>query len=121
MVIRAHKAFIVADHVSDPNSESTTEPSHQGKAGVHLMAIPKDLRIAEPDVFDADSSPVQADRVPAQDADRDQLVNRSVLVDDEVRTRTGKLVQLAVRRVWSERVVGRSKVGSHGVVDYDHV
>ena len=73
------------------------------------------------DLLDPDRRPVQADGVTAADAERDELVDRAVAVDHEVRAVAGKLVQLRVGRVRGERVPGAGEALVVGEVLDDHV
>jgi hypothetical protein len=72
-------------------------------------------------VLDPDRAVVQADRVAAAPAQPDQLVDRAVAIDQEVRADARPLAELDVGRIRGERVERRAEAARRGVVLHDHL
>ena len=88
---------------------------------MELARVAEDLAVARPDVLDPDRRVVEPDRVAAHDRQRNELVDRPVLVDHEVRADTRQLAELDVGCVAGEVVVGRRERLVRRVVLDDHV
>ena len=91
-MVRRGEALVVADHVPERDPVPAHQPYCQRERRLQLPRVVEDRGVARPDVLDPDRRPVQPHRVPAADAERHELVDRPVRVDDEVRARAGQLV-----------------------------
>src|SRR5438552_2975811 len=121
LVVRAREALVVADHVADLDVEAAREPGRELERGADLDLVVEDLPVARADVLDPDRDVVEPHRVPAHDVELDELVDRPVAVDDEVRAVSGESAELAVRRVRGEAVPGGREAVATGVVLDDHL
>ena len=83
-----------------------------------MRPVAQDLAVARPHVLDPDRGLVEPDHVPAAHVERDELVDRAVRVDDEVRAGAG--FSPGGSR-WTRRVPGAVEAGAVGVVLDDHV
>jgi hypothetical protein len=110
----------VADHVAQRDAVPLSEPQGQPERCGELARVVEDLGVARPDVLDPDRRPVEPDRVAADRGERDELVDRPVGVDQEVRARPGQLVQLGVGRVGAEGGDRGRRGRRGGVVLDDH-
>jgi len=72
-------------------------------------------------VLDADRGPVQANRVSADERQADQLVDRAVSINDELRAGPRLFGELWIRRVGGEGRPGRRERPVAGVVLDDYV
>ena len=90
-VIRARQALCMPDHVRERDAVAVHQPERQLQRGAHLPWVVEDRRVARADVLDADRGPVEADGVAADRRQRDELVDRAVAVDHEVRARSRQL------------------------------
>ena len=97
------------------------QPAREAQRRAQLLGAAEDLGVGVADVLDADRAVVEPDRVAADVPEADELVDRAVLVDDEVRAHAGPLVQLDVGRVGGERVPGRGERRGDRVVLDDHL
>ncbi len=109
LVVRARQALVVADDVAELDPELLRQPERQLERGGELARVVQDVRVAVADVLDPDRRPVEADGVPAARGQVDELVDRPVRVDDEVRARPGQLVQLGVSGSRTRRSRRRSR------------
>ncbi len=121
VVVGAREALGVPDHVPRPDAEAVLQPPRESQRRRKLAPVAHDVAVADAHVLDADGRPVQADRVTAHQAQRDELVDGAVARDQEVRTDAGALVQLHVRRIRGERVEGRLEAPRRGEVLDDHL
>ena len=107
----------MADDVAQGDGVAAAQPRGQAHDGADLRGAVEDLARAAPDLLDADRGVVEADRVAAHVVQGDELVDRPVLVDDEVRAharaaraarrraRRGRRCRRPSRKVSAGRVV----------------
>jgi hypothetical protein len=98
----AREAFVVADHVLSLDVETALKPPDEAQAGRELAVVSENLSIAEADVLDPDRGPVQSDGVTTDRVERNQLVDCSLGVDEEVRAGARELVELDVGNISCE-------------------
>ena len=116
VVVRAREALGVADHVARADPEAVLEPAREPQGGGELAAVAHHVGVGDADVLDPDRGVVEPDRVAAAPAQRDELVDRAVAVDQEVRADAGQLAELDVGRVRGERVVRGAELRRRRVV-----
>ena len=88
----------MADDVVQGDGVAAAQPRGQAHDGADLRGAVDDLARAAPDLLDADRGVVEADRVAAHVVQGDQLVDRPVLVDDEVRAPGSRAARRRARR-----------------------
>ena len=120
-VVRAREALGVADHVTGADAVARLQPAGERERRGELRGAADDVGVGDPDVLDPDRGLVEPDRVAAAPLERDELVDRAVAVDQEVRADAGPLAELDVRRVGRERVEGGAVARGRRVVLDDHV
>ena len=99
LVERARQALVVADHVRERDPVAPMSQSVSASDERICAASPSTCASDSADVLDPDRRPVEPDGVPARCVELDELVDRAVAIDDEVRARPRQLVQLGVRDV----------------------
>ena len=70
------------------------QPERQRERGSELRRVVEDLSVARADVLDPERRPVEPHRVAAHRVQTDELVDRPVPVDDEVRADARELAEL---------------------------
>jgi hypothetical protein len=111
----------VPDDVARRDAEAALKPARQPQRRGALGAAAHHVGIRDADVLDPDRAVVQPDRVPAAPAERDELVDRAVAIDQKVRADAGPLAELDVGRVRGERLESRFEAARAGVVLDDHL
>ncbi|HKH16087.1 MAG TPA: hypothetical protein VKA57_01070, partial [Solirubrobacteraceae bacterium] len=109
------------DHVAREDAEAALEPARQPQRRAALGPAPHHVGVRDADVLDPDRAVVEPDGVAAAPAQRDELVDRAVVVDEEVRADSGPLAELDVGRVGGERLERRFEAARAGVVLDDHL
>ena len=104
VVVRAGEALRMPDHVARADPEAVLQVARERERGGELRRAAHDVAVGDADVLDPDRGVVEPDGVPAAPAQRDELVDHAVAIDDEVRADAGPLAVLHVGRVGRERV-----------------
>ena len=87
-VVRASQALVVPDHVPQLDPERAHQPERQGATPGSGAACPR-ICGRSSRLLDPERRPVQPDGVPADRGQADELVDRPVAVDHEVRADAG--------------------------------
>jgi hypothetical protein len=120
-VVRAGKALVVADDVCNRYVKPAPQVVRKCECRRKLLWVVEHLGVAVGNVLDPNRCVVEPDDLAAHDVERNDLIDRTRLRDDEMRTHLWKLVILDVGDVIRKDGVCRAEARSFRVMPDDQV
>jgi hypothetical protein len=120
-VVRAGKALVVADDVCNRYVKPAPQVVRQCECRPKLFRVVEHLGVAVGNVLDPNRRVVEPDDLAAHDVERNDLIDRTRLRDDEMRTHLWQFVILDIGDIVSKDGVCRLEAGRFRVMPDDQV